>query len=120
MTTEDSGWLIVEDEALVALLIEDALTDMGLKVAGSVSGVQGAIDFLQQASPTGAILDVNLGGEQVFPVAKLLNDRKAPYMFLTGYGDLGLGEDFSGRPVLQKPFSLDEIQLAVKGLIEGA
>src|SRR4051812_18350592 len=80
------GWLIVEDESLIAMLVQDAVEEMGLATMGPASRVAHALQLLNDGRPDGAILDVNLDGEKVYPVADELMARNIPFMFLTGYG----------------------------------
>lgn len=97
--------LIVEDEGFVALLIEDMLQDLGCEIVASVAGLKEACGIAETALIDLAVLDINLGGERSYPVARILNERGVPFMFSTGYGAAGLPDEFSGRPVLAKPFS---------------
>lgn len=98
--------LIVEDEAMVALMMEDLLTDFGcvvLAVAGSVAAGLDAI-AVHGGQLDGAVLDVNLGGEKVFPVAERLQALRIPFLFATGYGRPGLEGRFDDCITLAKPF----------------
>ena len=96
--------LVVEDEMMVSMLIEDMLADMGCKVVGPASRLEEALDLAKIADIDCAVLDVNLGGQPIFPVADVLRERGAPFAFATGYGDAGLRDVDKGTPVLQKPF----------------
>ena len=96
--------LVVEDEMMVSMLIEDMLTDMGCKVVGPASRLDEAIDFANTAEIDCAVLDVNLGGQPIFPLADVLRAKGVAFAFATGYGDAGLREIDKGTPVLQKPF----------------
>ena len=103
--------LVVEDEAMVAMLVEDMLTDLGcvvVDVAGTVSrGVALASDV--NLALDGAILDVNLGGEKVYPVAEALAARNVPFVFSTGYGVAGVSGAFSHIPILSKPYEISAL-----------
>ena len=103
--------LLVEDETLVAMLLEDMIADLGGTVVGSVSRVSRALEFAKDADTRIdlAVLDVNLGGEEVFPVAEALAERGVPFAFSTGYGNAGLPESWRGRPTLQKPFTQEQV-----------
>ncbi|HEY2706543.1 MAG TPA: response regulator [Caulobacteraceae bacterium] len=111
--------LVVEDEALVAMQLEDMLDELGcvvVDVAGTVSrGVALAAD---EAVPLdGAILDVNLGGEKVYPVAERLAERGVPFVFCTGYGLSGIAGEFAHVPTLAKPYNQRQLHdLLVEGL----
>ena len=96
--------LVVEDEMMVSMLIEDMLGDLGCTVVGPASRLDEAIALANDAELDCAVLDVNLGGQPIFPLADLLRARGAPFAFATGYGDAGLRDVDKGSPVLQKPF----------------
>ena len=115
-SANSKGWLIVEDEGLVAMLIEDAINELGLNAVGPVSRVAAALQLLKDFTPEGAILDVNLAGETVYPVAAVLAERNIPFVFITGYGKPGISSRFTDRPVLQKPFMTAQIQTLVRNL----
>lgn len=102
--------LVVEDEMMVSMLIEDMLGDLGCLVVGPASRIEDALVLVDSAAIDCAVLDVNLGGQPIFPLADILRERGAPFAFATGYGDAGLRESDRGTPVLQKPFR--EIDLA--------
>jgi CheY-like chemotaxis protein len=96
--------LVVEDEMMVSMLIEDMLTDLGCTVVGPAARLDEAIDLAKSSELDCAVLDVNLGGQPIFPLADLLRERGKPFAFATGYGDAGVREVDRGTPVLQKPF----------------
>lgn len=108
--------LVVEDETLVAMLLEDMLSDLGCELAGSISRVPQAVEFARDPEQRFdvAILDVNVAGESISPVAQALADRDAPMIFATGYGASGVPEGFRGRPVLQKPFGMIEVEARLR------
>ena len=99
--------LVVEDEMMVAMMVEDLLTDMGcvvVDVAGTLArGLELAAD--PRLALDGAVLDVNLGGDKVYPIADALAARGVPFIFATGYGIAGIAEDFSHIPALAKPYN---------------
>jgi DNA-binding response OmpR family regulator len=101
--------LIVEDEPMLAAFLEDALTDLGCEVIGPALNMKDALRLAREASIDGAGLDVNVAGEQVYPVADVLAERGLPFVFMTGYGQAGLRESDRGRPVLQKPYSFERL-----------
>jgi CheY-like chemotaxis protein len=96
--------LVVEDEMMVSMLIEDMLGDLGCQVIGPASRLDEAIALAESSDLDCAVLDVNLGGQPIFPLADVLRKRGAPFAFATGYGDAGLRDVDRGSPVLQKPF----------------
>ena len=98
--------LIVEDESLVAMLLETILEDMGCAIVGPISNIDDALKLLADNVPLdGALLDVNVAGREVFPVAVALQAKGIPFVFSTGYGEGGLPVEWRGLPVIQKPFT---------------
>jgi CheY-like chemotaxis protein len=105
--------LIVEDEVLVSILIEDALTDLGIEVAGVAGTLEEALAHAEAGDFDCAILDVHLQGKDIFPLAEMLEARGVPFVFATGYGQCGVPEKYRERPVLQKPFMAPELERAL-------
>jgi CheY-like chemotaxis protein len=96
---------LVEDEALVAALLEDMLAEFGCVLAGAAATVSEALTEIQTATEIdAAILDVNLGGEKVFPVADILVSRGVPIVFSTAYGPADLAERYPQARIIQKPY----------------
>jgi CheY-like chemotaxis protein len=108
--------LIVEDEALVAMLVEDMLVDAGFSVAQILSALPDAMACVEAQSDSFdvAILDVNLGGAPIFPLAEALADAGKPFVFATGYGAGSLPPVWRGRPTLQKPFNAHDAVIALQ------
>jgi CheY-like chemotaxis protein len=102
--------LIVEDEALVGMALEDALQFLGMDVAAVAGTVDEALAQVESNKFDGAILDVQLHGKTVLPVAESLERRGIPFVFATGYGKAGVPEKYRGTPVLQKPFMPAELK----------
>src|ERR1700712_5569477 len=96
--------LVVEDEMMVSMLIEDMLSDLGCHVVGPAARLDEAMELARTTELDCAVLDVNLGGQPIFPLADLLRELGRPFAFATGYGDAGLRDVDKGTPVLQKPF----------------
>ena len=113
--------LIVEDEPFIALTLEDMLDELGFALVGTVSQVGEALEMAGREQVDCALLDVNLGSEKIDPVADLLAQRGCPFIFTTGYGRSGIPSAHAERPVLQKPFRMDDLSsvlnetLAAKG-----
>ncbi len=97
------------------MLLEDMLADHGCEVAATASRLGQALDLVGDPNFAfdAAILDVNLGGDPIFPVAEALAARGAPFVFATGYGAGGLPETWRARPTLQKPFSHEDVGRAL-------
>jgi DNA-binding response OmpR family regulator len=106
--------LVVEDEMVIAMLIQDALLQAGFAVVGPVRSSARAFDILDRGLPVAAVLDLNLGrGETTYPVAERLKSEGVPFLFLTGYGSEALRADFRGSPLLGKPFLAQQLADAV-------
>jgi len=98
--------LVVEDESLVAMLLETILEDMGCVPVGPAATVDEGLQMANDGEPIdAALLDVNVAGRQVFPIAEALRARGVPFVFSTGYGEGGLPDEWRGLPTLQKPFT---------------
>jgi len=95
--------LLVEDEAFVAMMMRDLIADFGFRVVGPFGTVTDALDALDRHQLVGAVLDVNLAGEKIYPVAEQLSGRGVPFVFVTGYASDAIENRFAGVPVLQKP-----------------
>jgi CheY-like chemotaxis protein len=96
--------LIVEDETLIAMDLQGLLEDAGYRVLGPVGSVTDALGVLDNEAPDMALLDVNLGGETVFPVASALARRNARIIFLSGHSAQHLPEEHRHRPLVTKPY----------------
>ena len=98
--------LVVEDESLVAMLLETMLEDMGCTVFGTAARIVDALEMIAgEVRPDAALLDVNVAGQTVYPVAEALDRQGVPLVFSTGYGQGGLAEGWEGRPTVQKPYT---------------
>jgi CheY-like chemotaxis protein len=112
--------IIIEDEALVVMLLEDMLTQIGCQVVGLASHLDKAVELAGSADADLAILDVNLDGQQAYPVAERLAARGLPFVFATGYGRHGMQHGFGDRPALQKPFRLEDLRRVIAEAMCGA
>jgi CheY-like chemotaxis protein len=109
--------LVVEDETIVAMMLEDMLLDLGaagVKVAG---GVSDALALVESSYFDAAILDLNLRGASSIPVAQALKAKNVPVAFATGYGDAA-GAETSGYPVLGKPYSQSDLAAVLQRLLD--
>jgi DNA-binding response OmpR family regulator len=110
--------LIVEDEPLIAMMLEDFLEVLDHSCAGTADSVTEALALIASNPPEAAILDVNLrGGEKSWPIADALAAANVPFVFATGGGSDGLPEEHRGRPQLAKPFTMDGVKKALDALV---
>ena len=103
--------LLVEDEALVGMMMKDTLTELGFQVVGPYSTMKAATAAANSEHFDGAILDVNLAGELVYPLADVVARRNVPFVFVTGYGADGIDRRYSDVPILQKPIERQKLEL---------
>lgn len=108
--------LVVEDQMLIAMVIEDLLTDLDCEVVGPAATLESAVELATAENPDAAILDVNLDGQKVFPLAEQLQRRKIPFIFSTGYSDYSLPEKWHDTPRLSKPFNRDQLEALLENL----
>jgi CheY-like chemotaxis protein len=102
--------LLVEDESLVAMMMGEVLRELGFSVIGPCATAAEAAATIDSTDVSAAILDVNLDGELVYPVADLLAARNIPFAFITGYGEESLSPRYANVPVLQKPIDRKALQ----------
>lgn len=112
--------LIIEDESMVAMLIEDMLADLGCTIAGVASRLDEAMGKVSSLAFDAAILDVNLNGSLTHPVAEALVERGTPFILATGYGASGVPETLRRVPVLTKPFYQRDLEQALAAALAPA
>jgi CheY-like chemotaxis protein len=112
--------LIVEDELMIRMLLEDMLGDFGCVVAAEAGTIDAALALVRDTAFDVAVLDVNVEGSVITPVAAELAARSVPFVFATGYGARGLPEGFTDRPVVQKPFEATALEHALGVALAGA
>jgi len=112
--------LVIEDEAMIAMLIEDMLLELGCTMLGPAPDAAQAFRMIQELQFDVAILDVNLAGERTMPVAEKLRAKGVPFIFATGYGASGIIAEFKDRTILTKPFRGSDLQDALRALSVGA
>ncbi len=101
--------LIVEDEPIIAMMLEEHLLDAGCEVAASAQNLKNALALAQTSELDLAILDMSLGGDSSFPVADVLARRGIPFLFASGFGSSSLPEEHRNRSVLNKPFHFPDL-----------
>ena len=109
---------LVEDEVMIRMMVTDMLLELGHHVAAEAGRVGEAIELVQRTHFDIAILDVNLHGEPVFPVAEAVKARNRPFIFVTGYNASMLPAQFSDRPALQKPFQLETLGKLIEATLK--
>jgi CheY-like chemotaxis protein len=107
---------VVEDEALVAMLLEDMLTDLGFEVVGPALSLQRALELLEVEPMDAAILDVNLGSCRSYPIARAVAARGIPFIFASGYDSPGPEWDGPAK-ILRKPFDQHALRVALADLL---
>ena len=111
---------LVEDEAMIRMMVVDMLEELGFSVAAETGEIDEAIKLAGTTDFDIAILDVNVNGRVISPVADLLKARNRPFIFATGYGAQGVPEDYRDRPALQKPFQIESLKDALDVTLKGA
>lgn len=108
--------LLVEDEVMVSMMLEDILAMAGYRVRVA-SGVAEALATLRDETVDVAVLDVNLRGEDSYPVADLLRERGIPFTFASGYGADGVSASYRREPMLQKPYEAQALRDSLARLL---
>lgn len=112
--------LLVEDEPLVAMMMADVLSDFDFTVLGPFASVDTAIAAVDEANLHVALLDINLRGEMVYPVAARLRELGVPFIFMTGYAPEGVSKEFDEAPILKKPVDQGQLYQAIQRVTETA
>lgn len=111
--------LLVEDEMLLAMLAELVLCEAGYRVL-KAARLPAALRLAETEHVDAALLDINLAGTQVFPLAELLRARGIPFLFTSGYGEHGLPPAYFEHPMLEKPYGIEQLLLAVTTMLDGS
>ncbi len=110
--------LVVEDEMLIAAEMEATLEDLGCEVVGPFARVGHALEALKETTVDAAVLDVNVRGEMIFPVAEKLQELGVPMVFCTGYADLPhILEPLQDQPRLSKPCAPSSVEAALRAQV---
>ena len=118
--TSGGSVFLVEDEVMIRMMVADMLEELGYHVAAEAGEINEAIRLVQCTEFDIAILDVNVNGKVITPVAELIKARTRPFIFATGYGSSGLPEQYRDRPALQKPFQLETLARVMDSTLRGA
>lgn len=108
---------LVEDEFHVLLLLEEMLAEIGCTIVATASSVSSALEKAQTCEADAAVLDVNLAGQKVYPVADCLRRRGIPFLFSTGYGIGGIEQPWRSYPVVEKPYLPEQLSAALARLM---
>src|SRR5689334_18152402 len=122
MATRPQGCsvFLVEDEVMIRMMVADMLEELGYSVAAEAGEIGEAVKLAQSTEFDLAILDVNVNGKVITPVAELIKARNRPFIFATGYGSSGLPEEYRDRPALQKPFQLETLAQTISSALKSA
>jgi CheY-like chemotaxis protein len=101
--------LLVEDETLIRMMIADMVEELGHTIVAEAGNMTEALALAQTADFEIAVLDINVGGAKIEPVADVIAGRRLPFIFASGYGAAGVPEKFRDRPTLQKPFPKERL-----------
>lgn len=112
--------LVVEDEMMIAMLIEDMLDELGCKLVGPATNVPRALELIGKERVEVAVLDLNLDGKDTYAIADALRQKNVPFIFATGYGSTGMRPEYGDRPVLQKPFQAKDLETALAEALAGS
>jgi DNA-binding response OmpR family regulator len=108
---------LVEDEVLIRMMIIDMIDELGHHVVAEAGSVAEATPIAASEKFDLAILDINLRGESILPVARLIEARHMPFLFASGYTATGLPQPFHDRPILRKPFAVKKLDEAIRDLV---
>ena len=110
--------LVVEDELMIRMLLEDMLAELGYTIVAEAAHIEAALEAANNADFDLAILDVNLNGQPISPVADALVARGTPFVFATGYGERSLPELYRDRPTLKKPFQMEGLKRLLQSALD--
>ncbi len=111
----DKRILLVEDEVIIAMMLEDMITELGGIVVGPASTLDSGLAFARNEQIDGAILDVNLGKGNSSAIADVLAARNIPFLMATGYGHAT--DNIHSAPLLQKPYLINDIEQALRSIL---
>ncbi len=115
--SEPLSVLIVEDEPLIAMMLEDYLDTLGYRVAGTVDSIADALDQTNRGGFDAAILDVHLNGEVCWPIADSLSDKGVPFLLATGGHVEAPPARHAGAVALPKPFTMEGVKDALESIV---
>ena len=113
----EAAILLVEDDALIRMMIADMLEELGHRVVAETGRIDEARKLAETTQFDVALLDINLGGESITPVAQIAESRGLPFLFISGYQTSGLPERFKTRPLLTKPFIISKLKVFIEEML---
>lgn len=111
--------LLVEDEVMIRMMVADMLEELGYRIVAEAGDIDEAVRLVQVTDFDIALLDVNVNGKIITPVAEAVMLRDLPFVFATGYGAQGLPEKFRDRPTIQKPFQIETLANTIENVLKG-
>ena len=111
--------LLVEDEVMIRMMVADMLEELGYRIVAEAGDIDEAVHLVQTTDFDIALLDVNVNGKIITPVAESVMLRGLPFVFATGYGAEGLPEKFRDRPTIQKPFQIETLARPIETVLKG-
>jgi CheY-like chemotaxis protein len=109
--------LVVEDEALISMLVAEILEDLGCEIAGVAGCLDNGLEQARVSNFDLALIDLNLGGIKSIPIADVLRERNTPFIFVTGYGAAGLPDHLREAQTLTKPFTSCDLETAMRSVL---
>ena len=110
--------LVIEDSPVVGPFTVDLLNELGFKVAGPAPNMAAARELMEAGGFDGALVDIHIRGERVFPLCDMLEAKGVPFVFTSGYADWQMPEKWQKRPRLQKPYTVEQIEQALGALFD--
>ncbi|MCP1998172.1 response regulator [Nitrobacter winogradskyi] len=111
---------LVEDEVMIRMMVADMLEELGYSIAAEAGDIEQALQLARTTNFDIAILDVNVNGKLISPVAEVIEGRNRPFIFATGYGTQGLPPEYRNRPSVQKPFQMDGLDAVIRSTLKGS
>ena len=110
--------LLIEDSPVVAPFTADVLGSLGYEVVGPAPNMAAARELIEAGDYDAAMLDVHIRGDRVFPLCEVLAAKGVPFIFTSGYADWGMPKEWDDRPRLQKPYTIDQVETALRKLFD--
>ena len=111
--------LVVDDEPLIAMMVEEWLSELACETVGPAHSVSRALELIGSGQLDAAILDVSLGSEESYPIADALRARQIPFALATGHSARDIENRFNDVPILTKPFDFDVMKTVINKLTVG-